>query len=232
MNMNGVFPSALLNSYDVIAHLEEDGLNETILPADFRQEGMIIDDELFDTLARPLPEGCRFTAIFDSCHSGTALDLPYMYRIREGEFANAHKADEDRFAARHKAMVEKDDLKSIKGLGKMLVEQVGSEVSHQAKKHARRAIMESRNTTEAVVVMLSGCRDDQTSADTTLGNQATGAMSYSFIETMKGNAGSITYKELLHGMREVLHTKGPKEFAQFPQLSYGRPMDLEETFTM
>lgn len=28
-------------------------------------------------LVKPLPAGCRLTAIFDSCHSGTVMDLPY-----------------------------------------------------------------------------------------------------------------------------------------------------------
>lgn len=30
-------------------------------------------------MVQPLPAGVRLTAIFDSCHSGTALDLPYIY---------------------------------------------------------------------------------------------------------------------------------------------------------
>jgi hypothetical protein len=30
-------------------------------------------------MVKPLPPGCRLTAIFDSCHSGTALDPPYVY---------------------------------------------------------------------------------------------------------------------------------------------------------
>lgn len=30
-------------------------------------------------MVRPLCAGVRLTAIFDSCHSGTALDLPYIY---------------------------------------------------------------------------------------------------------------------------------------------------------
>ena len=30
-------------------------------------------------MVRPLSSGVRLTAIFDSCHSGTALDLPYIY---------------------------------------------------------------------------------------------------------------------------------------------------------
>lgn len=58
---------------------EEDGYNETILPLDFQQTGQMADDELHARLVRPLPVGCRLTALFDSCHSGTALDLPYVY---------------------------------------------------------------------------------------------------------------------------------------------------------
>jgi hypothetical protein len=30
-------------------------------------------------MVQPLQAGVRLTAIFDSCHSGTALDLPYIY---------------------------------------------------------------------------------------------------------------------------------------------------------
>jgi len=31
-------------------------------------------------MVKPLPTGCRLTALFDSCHSGTVLDLPYIYQ--------------------------------------------------------------------------------------------------------------------------------------------------------
>jgi hypothetical protein len=30
-------------------------------------------------MVQPLEAGVRLTAIFDSCHSGTALELPYIY---------------------------------------------------------------------------------------------------------------------------------------------------------
>lgn len=32
----------------------------------------------FNTMAKPLPVGCRLTALFDSCHSGTVMNLPYV----------------------------------------------------------------------------------------------------------------------------------------------------------
>jgi hypothetical protein len=58
---------------------EEDGYDEVIYPVDFRQVGHIVDDEMHRIMVTPLQPGVRLTAIFDSCHSGTALDLPYIY---------------------------------------------------------------------------------------------------------------------------------------------------------
>jgi hypothetical protein len=58
---------------------EPDGYDEVIYPVDFRQNGHIVDDEMHRIMVTPLRPGVRLTAIFDSCHSGTALDLPYVY---------------------------------------------------------------------------------------------------------------------------------------------------------
>ncbi|KAF8883816.1 caspase domain-containing protein [Infundibulicybe gibba] len=58
---------------------EVDGQDEVIFPLDFKQRGHIVDDEMHRIMVRPLPAGCRLTALFDSCHSGTVLDLPYIY---------------------------------------------------------------------------------------------------------------------------------------------------------
>ena len=65
---------------------ESDGLNETILPVDFKTHGQITDDEIWDTLVFPLPEGVKLIAVMDCCHSGTGLDLPYDYMIKKGEW--------------------------------------------------------------------------------------------------------------------------------------------------
>ncbi|CAK0894889.1 unnamed protein product, partial [Prorocentrum cordatum] len=61
---------------------EEDGMNETILPVDFKSAGMMTDDLLGELTVRRLPEGVRLTAVMDCCHSGTGLDLPYSWMGR------------------------------------------------------------------------------------------------------------------------------------------------------
>ncbi|KAI0267549.1 peptidase C14, caspase domain-containing protein [Russula aff. rugulosa BPL654] len=67
---------------------EDDGLDECICAVDYfgddpnpteNTPGLVVDDVIHDILVRPLPQGCRLAALFDSCHSGTALDLPYVY---------------------------------------------------------------------------------------------------------------------------------------------------------
>ncbi|KAF9531516.1 caspase domain-containing protein [Crepidotus variabilis] len=72
---------------------EKDGQDEVIFPVDFDKAGDIIDDELYKSLVQSLPAGCRLTAIFDSCHSGTVLDLPYLHsahgRLRSIEHISA-----------------------------------------------------------------------------------------------------------------------------------------------
>jgi len=52
---------------------EADGYDEVIYPVDFKRAGHIVDDYMHDIMVKPLPHGCRLTAIFDSCHSGSAL---------------------------------------------------------------------------------------------------------------------------------------------------------------
>jgi len=46
---------------------------------DYKISGSIVDDDIHDIMVKHLPAGVKLTAIFDSCHSGTAMDLPYIY---------------------------------------------------------------------------------------------------------------------------------------------------------
>ncbi|XP_021658279.2 metacaspase-1-like [Hevea brasiliensis] len=58
---------------------ERDGFDETICPVDFLNEGMILDNDINSTIVWPLPEGVTLHSIVDACHSGTILDLVYVY---------------------------------------------------------------------------------------------------------------------------------------------------------
>ena len=173
-------------------------------------------------LCKPLAPGVRLTAIFDSCHSGTVLDLPYIYHSTEKEYKNAHKADDQGFLHRHK--IGLSSLTSVAGLGAALTSVATTEVLYQGKKHTRQEILERMNTTRAMIMQISGCRDEQTSADTNaLSGTSTGAMSYAFITTMKKNPNQ-TWATLIKDMRDCLHS-GPRKFTQMPQLSMGRPVN-------
>ena len=52
-------------------------MNETILPVDYQDSGMITDVELSKACIQTLPDGVCLTALMDSCHSGVGLDLPF-----------------------------------------------------------------------------------------------------------------------------------------------------------
>ena len=56
---------------------EADGRDECICPSDCATAGYILDDLMRTRLVDRLPAGARLTALFDSCHSGTILDLKY-----------------------------------------------------------------------------------------------------------------------------------------------------------
>lgn len=58
---------------------ERDGFDETICPTDFMKEGMILDNDIHSVIVSPLKEGVKLHSIVDACHSGTILDLPYVY---------------------------------------------------------------------------------------------------------------------------------------------------------
>jgi len=55
---------------------EPDGLDQTILPVDHAKNGQIVDDKIYELIVKNLPFNSFLTAVVDSCHSGTILDLP------------------------------------------------------------------------------------------------------------------------------------------------------------
>jgi hypothetical protein len=72
---------------------ESDGEDEGICPSDCMRTGLITDDLLHATFARFNPK-TRVYAIFDSCHSGSVLDLPYCLPTKSSSSSSSSIQDE------------------------------------------------------------------------------------------------------------------------------------------
>jgi metacaspase-1 len=59
---------------------EADGHDESLVPLDYNTNGVIRDDDLFSAIIKPLKSDVCLTAIMDCCHSGSVLDLPYLFK--------------------------------------------------------------------------------------------------------------------------------------------------------
>lgn len=69
---------------------EADGYDEALVPLDFNEgAGMIRDDDLYDLLVKPLAKGVHMVSLMDCCHSGTILDLPYIFKA-DGQSQEMH----------------------------------------------------------------------------------------------------------------------------------------------
>jgi len=199
---------------------EEDGNDEVIYPVDYKEAGHIVDDQMHSILVSPLQPGVRLTAIFDSCHSGSALDLPYIYST-QGVLKEPNLAKEAGMGLLGVlSSASQGDYGSVAGhlIGFFKKATDGDEAYEKTV---------ATKTSPADVVMWSGSKDDQTSADATIASQATGAMSWAFISAMKANP-QQSYVELLNSIRDVLATK----YTQKPQLSCSHPLDTDLLFIM
>jgi hypothetical protein len=63
---------------------EADGMDETMVPVDYKHKGQLVDDDIFAKLVAPLPKGVKLTVVMDCCHSGSILDLPYIFVANQG----------------------------------------------------------------------------------------------------------------------------------------------------
>ena len=166
---------------------EKDGQNETLCPLDYEDAGEIEDDELFRVVVEPLPKGARLTAVFDCCHSGTILDLPYMFEASQANLAAA---------TRSRGTLAQDRDASV------------SEVNGS-------------------VVMFSGCKDDQTSADVQ-GSDPGGALTNALTKAITTGGKKATVVQLLENMRSILVEEG---HSQIPQLCSSIPIASASKFS-
>jgi metacaspase-1 len=154
---------------------ETDKRDETLVPVDYEDAGLILDDEIRGLL-ECLDESKKMFCVLDCCHSGSGMDLSYSLCNVVGK-PNKY------------VMSPNDTYKKTRGK----------------------------------VVMLSGCLDEQTSADAIEENLNQGALTYAYLKTLKNKGASVTYEQLIVGIRDVLIAK---KYEQIPTLSSGRSLSL------
>ncbi|KAG6879553.1 Ca(2+)-dependent cysteine protease [Termitomyces sp. T32_za158] len=192
---------------------EADGYDEVIYPVDFQRNGHIVDDLLHEIMVKPLPAGCRLTSIFDSCHSGSVLDLPYIYST-EGKIKEPNLA-----AEAGQGLLSAVTSYARGDMGGVLKSAMGLMKTVTGNQDKANQYAKATRTSPADVISWSGCKDSQTSADTQEQGKATGAMSYAFTTVLRKNK-QQSYQQLLGNIRDILKAK----YDQKPQLSSSHPM--------
>lgn len=139
---------------------EIDGNDEAIVSCDLEY---IIDDEIKSILNQFSKKNLSIIGLFDSCHSGTMMDLKFNYNYFENKYIENTK----------------------------------------------------NNECSGNVLMISGCKDNQTSSEAVINNEPQGVLTSTFIETINKNP-NCTWKNLMCDMCNSLKSNN---FTQIPQIS-------------
>lgn len=209
------------------------GFDDTIVPSDFERNGQIPSGTLHRALVTSLPPQSTLFIIFDCCHSGSAVELPYVYRSdEEGNVSmldNVQAGMRLMGAATHliqggfnvgKVGEARQLFAGAQDFFKGLMheppqtDQYGLSQQDFAEEYDREQPKQ--------VMMYSGCRDDQTSADASIAGSHVGAMSWAFLECMKQFGTQQSYIQVLTRTRQILAGR----YQQVPQLSVGYEQDL------
>eukprot|EP00917_Polyrhabdina_sp_WS-2016_P006101 GHVP01013538.1.p3 GENE.GHVP01013538.1~~GHVP01013538.1.p3 ORF type:complete len:324 (+),score=62.21 GHVP01013538.1:2013-2984(+) len=221
---------------------EKDGFDEAIVPLDYRETGLILDDDLFRILVKPLPRGCRLTAIMDCCHSGSGLDLAYSLKMTDESIADLKSGLELSMSKimHHEKLKKHIELFREEVENIPYYEELFKEFGNFLATKARDEAFEdsSDKICDGEVILFSGCQDTQTSAD--VNNLSTfelpygygegcsgGACTSAFVETIYKNVDGITFANLLMSMRRILAERG---FTQIPQMTSSFKVPLREKF--
>lgn len=209
------------------------GFDDTIVPYDFERNGQIPSGVLHRALVTSLPPNSTLTIIFDCCHSGSAVELPYIFRADEdGNISMIDNLQAGmRLLGSANHLIQGGFTMDKVGEARQLFAGAQSffkSLTHEAPEVDQYGLGEQefaddyRSEQPKNVYMYSGCRDDQTSADTSIAGSHVGAMSWAFLECMKQFGPRQSWIQVLQNTRQILRGR----YQQIPQLSVGYEQDL------
>jgi hypothetical protein len=184
---------------------EADFRDEILCPTDLNWYDPLLDDWLrtsFDSLA----DGVNLTVVMDCCHSGSNTrqllppDAPSIARYLPNPL----------------------DLLATES-GRKLRGATRSSLRLSAPARRRKSDIVDANIPE---VLITGCRDTQTSADAYIGRSYNGALTYNLVAAIKAARGRLSYRDLHAGTTERLKAGA---FDQVPQLE-GRKARFDAAF--
>ncbi|EXJ67822.1 uncharacterized protein A1O5_09168 [Cladophialophora psammophila CBS 110553] len=214
------------------------GFADTIVPVDFERTGQIDSSTLHRALVSALPPSCTLFILFDCCHSGSAVELPFVYRTDDD--GNVNLMDNLRAGAEligeASHLIRGDFAFDSAGEARHLLAGATSffrglkhqyDGDYEEGLHSVGEFEEDWGRENRSVFMFSGCKDEQTSADAFINGRHVGAMSWAFLETMKTDVDwNMSYVQILQNTRALLQQR----YSQVPQLSCGYPFDLNNPF--
>jgi metacaspase-1 len=170
------------------------GLDDSIVPVDFQERGQISSTLLHEHLVTNLAPRSTLFVVMDCCHSGSAVELPYVYRsdadgnvsIMDNLRQGAHLVGEAEHLIQGGFNFQKiGEARELFAGATDFFRGLGHMGEQQEEGLSGDEFVGQYGSENKVVTMFSGCRDDQTSADASIQGSSVGAMSWAFLNIMK-----------------------------------------------
>jgi hypothetical protein len=181
---------------------EADGRDEILCPVDLDWNDPIRDHDL-GRIFKLVPAGVHVLVVLDCCHSGTGLrnSLKKLGSKDENDFRNRFMPPPPSNVLTNPIVRLDRDLN--------FVIPSGEETQAQTRGIA------VTGTKQGNAILISGCRENQTSADAWINGRYHGALSYYLVEALASANFNITYDELVKDINVRLRNM---KYTQVPQL--------------